>query len=289
MLSILIVNWNTKDLLQFCLQSIIQHPPTVEYEVIVVDNASKDGSAEMVKDQFPQFHLIASAKNTGYAGGNNLAFGAANGDVLLTLNPDTEFQDKSLDEAIQILASHPNVGCLGIRQVGLDGMVQASVRGFPTFTGILGDVTGLGKRFPNGRLDSYRLSSFDYATEGPAPQPMGTFLMFRREALEAIGDASKPFDEGFPIFFNEVDLLFRLKEKGWECLYSPVPHVLHHGGESTRQVRKSMIWESHRSLVRYLSKHQGTGLAHLGLPFLAAIIYAAAFVRAKGYDAGFRS
>ncbi len=289
MLSILIVNWNTRNLLESCLKSIAIHAPDVEHEIILVDNASSDGSADMVRERFPNVKLIASVQNTGYAGGNNLAFGAAQGEVLLTLNPDTEFQDDSLNKALEILASHSQVGCLGIRQVGLDGRTQSSVRGFPTILGILGDVTGLGKRFPGSRLDSYRLAAFDYEKEGLAPQPMGTFLMFRRVALESVGDVHAPFDEGFPIFFNEVDLLFRLKQKGWDCLYSPVPHILHHGGESTRQVRKSMIWESHRSLVRYLRKHQGTGIGHLGLPFLAAIIYFAAFIRAKGYDAGFRS
>jgi GT2 family glycosyltransferase len=288
MLSVLIVNWNTKDLLRVCLQSITDHSPSGHYEIIVVDNASSDNSSQMVRTEFPSVVLIDSPTNTGYAAGNNLAFAAAQGDVLLTLNPDTEFDDDSLDRAQEYLLSHAKVGCIGIRQIGLDGKTQASVRGFPSFFGIVGDVTGLGRKRPGGRLDSYRLSAFDYEHEGPAPQPMGTFLMFRREALADIGDWHHPFDESFPIFFNEVDLLYRLNESGWNCRYVPDAHVIHHGGESTKQVRKSMIWESHRSLLRYLRKHHGTGFARLGLPFLAALIYAAAFVRAKGYHVGFR-
>jgi len=255
--------------------------------VIVVDNASSDGSADMVRVEFPEVKLVASAKNTGYAAGNNLAFAQASGDWLLTLNPDTEFVDDSLDRAIGTLLANPSFGVLGIRQVGLDGHVQRSVRGFPTLAGIAGDVSGLGEKL-GGRWDSYRLSRFDYGQEQPAPQPMGTFLLFRRAALAAIGDPKHPFDEGFPIFFNEVDLLYRLDRAGWPCLYTPRAQVLHHGGESTKQVRKSMIWESHRSLARYLRKHHGTGLAGVGLPFLTAALYAAAFVRARGYDAGFR-
>jgi GT2 family glycosyltransferase len=289
MLSILIVNWNTRELLRSCLQSISQHAPRVDHEIILVDNASKDGSADMVRSQFPGVTLIACERNTGYAEGNNIAFNAARGEILLTLNPDTEFEDDSLDRAYDYLKSHIEAGCLGVKQIGMDGLIQHSIRGFPTFLGIVGDVTGLGKRFPGTVFDSYRLSSFDYSKAGLAPQPMGTFLMFRREALDAVGDPHAPFDENFPIFFNEVDLLYRLREKSWDCLYLPDAHVLHHGGESTRQVKKSMIWESHRSLVRYLRKHPGTGLGHVGLPFLAAIIYLAALVRAKGYDAGFRS
>lgn len=288
-LSILIVNWNTRDLLRNCLRSIYAHPPACSFEVIVVDNASNDLSTQMVQSEFPKTHLIASERNTGYAAGNNLAFKLGKGDLLLTLNPDTEFEDDSLSTAVEVMQRNPSYGALGIKQVGLDGKTQQSVRGFPSLVGILGDVTGLGKRFPHGALGSYRLAAFDYEKEQDAPQPMGTFLLFRREALAAIGDPAKPFDESFPIFFNEVDLLLRLKQAGWPCLYTPTARVRHHGGESTKQVRKSMIWESHRSLVRFLRKHTGTGLARLALGLVVPVIYGAAFLRAKGYDAGFRA
>ncbi|MEZ0325544.1 MAG: glycosyltransferase family 2 protein, partial [Fimbriimonas sp.] len=254
MLSILIVNWNTRELLRACLTSMSNHPPSEAFEVIVVDNASTDGSAEMVREeeafgvwrlafgdqpnaQRPTpnaLRLVASPTNTGYAAGNNLAFAEACGDFLLTLNPDTEFVDDSLDQALEILRAHPRVGVLGVRQVSPDGSTQHSVRGFPSLRGILGDL------FKIKAWDSYRLSSFDYDQEQEAPQPMGTFLLFRREALADVGDPKKPFDESFPIFFNEVDLLYRLKMKGWGCLYTPKAKILHHGGESTKLVRKSM-------------------------------------------------
>ncbi len=288
MVSILIVNWNTKELLRACLTSIFNHLPKDALEVIVVDNASRDDSSAMVASEFPSVRLVASTKNTGYAGGNNLAFSKAKGEWLLTLNPDTEFVDDSLDVALEVLQAHPKVGVLGVRQVGLDGKTQQSVRGFPTVWGIFGDVSGLGAKL-GGSLDSYRLSRFDYTQEQEAPQPMGTFLLFRREALLSIGSLERPMDENFPIFFNEVDLLFRLKKHGWSCLYVPSAQIKHHGGESTKQVRSSMIWESHRSLVRYLWKHYGTGFGVVGLPILTLTIYLAAFVRAKGYHAGFRA
>jgi GT2 family glycosyltransferase len=259
MLSILIVNWNTKDLLRICLRSIESFPPSRPYEVVVVDNASSDGSAEMVAEEFPGAKLVASQVNTGYAKGNNLCFANATGEWLLTLNPDTEFIDNSLDIAIERLEQTPNAGCLGIKQIGLDGKTQRSVRGFPTIGGIVGDLTGLGRSL-GGTFDAYRMLRFDYDLEQLAPQPMGTFLLFRRQALLAIGSAESPFDESFPIYFNEVDLLFRLRQAGWLCLYTPKAQIRHHGGESTKQVRKSMIWESHKSLSRYLWKHYGTSI-----------------------------
>ncbi|RYG26862.1 glycosyltransferase family 2 protein [bacterium] len=284
MLSVLIVNWNTRDLLRACLLSLRAHPYNGEMEIIVVDNASTDGSAEMVRTEFPEVSLVASQVNTGYAKGNNLAFERATGDLLLTLNPDTEVSGDALDHAADALARHPRAGALGVRLVGTNGRTQSSVRGFPTVLGILGDIL----KIRSGPFDSYRLARFDYEKEGPAPQPMGTFLLFRREALAAIGDPKAPFDEGFPIFFNEVDLLKRLDNAGWPTIYTPNASVLHHGGESTKQVRKAMIWESHRSLIRYLKKHRGTGLGALALPLVAAAIYGAAFVRARGVHAGFR-
>ncbi|MBV6459013.1 MAG: N-acetylglucosaminyl-diphospho-decaprenol L-rhamnosyltransferase [Fimbriimonadaceae bacterium] len=288
MLSVLIVHWNTADLLQRCLGSIFRFHPDLPLEVIVVDNASSDGAAAMVLRDFPQVKLVEAGRNTGYAAGNNLAFSFASGSSLLALNPDTEFLRPTLAEAEAVLHAKPDRGCVAIRLLDPDGTRQSSVRGFPTWKGIIGDITGLGRRFPGSGWDSYRLDGFDYDVSGPAPQPMGTFLLFRREALAAVGDPKHPFDEDFPIFFNDVDLLKRLADKGWQTWYEATLSILHHGGMSTRQVRKSMIWESHRSLIRYAKKHMLGGAGLLVFPFAAGLIWLAALYRARGFDAGFR-
>lgn len=288
MLSVLVVNWNTRDCLRACLASLCKHPSAPDDEVIVVDNASPDGSAEMVRTEFPWVRLIASDTNLGYAAGNNRAFAEATGDFLLTLNPDTEVYKDTLATAVARLEASPQYGALGARQLDIRGRTQMSVRGFPSFWGLLGDWTGVGRQHPGHALDSYRLNWFDYSEEQPAPQPMGTFLLFRREALAAVGDPARPFDESFPIFFNEVDLLLRLRNAGWPCLYAPSVRVFHRGGMSTRQVRPAMIWESHRSLARYLVKHRRSNASLLWIGPLALLIFGAAFVRARGYHAGFR-
>lgn len=293
MLSVLIVNWNTKNLLLACVESLQRFPPEESMEVIVVDNASADGSAEAMQDLIisssrATVQLLTPAKNTGYAKGNNLAFAAARGDWLLTLNPDTEVFEDTLQRAIDTLKRRPRDGALGARQISPDGSTQRSVRGFPSIIGILGALFNLDRVFPNSAFASYSLPRFDYDSEGPAPQPMGTFLLFRREALAQIGDPQEPFDETFPIFFNEVDLLYRLQKGGWGCVYDPAVRVLHHGGESTKQVRPKMIWESHRSLIRYLKKHS---LRWWNAPLMAlvmAAVWLGALVRAKTYDVGFR-
>ena len=318
----LIVNWNTRDLLRRCLKSLFENPPKESMEVVVVDNASGDGSAEMVRAEFPQVNLIAPGANTGYAKGNNLAMAAANGEWLLTLNPDTEALALTLQTAIDKLNANPTYGVLGAKQIGLEGETQCSVRGFPSFRGVFGDITGLGKLFKNSSLDSYRRTGFDYNKEQPAPQPMGTFLLFRRSALEQVGELGngrkgvpetpatevsigqgapsppfthsptlplQPFDEHFPIFFNEVDLLYRLNKAGWPCLYSPDVEIKHLGGGSTKRVRKSMIWESHKSLMRFFEKHYRTSATAPLLFLLRGLVYLAALVRARGYDAGFKA
>lgn len=293
MLSVLIVNWNTKDLLLACLDSLFRFPPDEPMEVIVVDNASTDGSAEVVRakiaervakepDGAVQVHLIESPSNDGYARGNNIAFEHASGDWLLTLNPDTEVFPDTLQAAIRTLKRRPGEGVLGAKQISPDGTTQRSIRGFPTMLGILASVFHLRK------WDTYTLPDFDYETEQLAPQPMGTFLLFRREALAAIGDVKRPFDEGFPIFFNEVDLLYRLQKAGWTCVYDPAVRVLHHGGESTKQVRPKVIWESHRSLIRYLKKHSLRWWNAPVFAIAAVVVWLGAFVRARSYDVGFR-
>ena len=287
MLSVLIVNWNTRDKLRACLASIQRHPPQEPLEVIVVDNASSDGSAEMVRAEFPDVRLIEPGANTGYAHGNNLAFAAAQGEWLLTLNPDTEFEDGSIQTALNELKVKTAFGCCAVRLVLPNGKRQRSVRGFPTVAGVLGDLSGTADKNPGTKWASYRLPDFDYRASGPAPQPMGTFLLFRRAALEAVGDPRAPFDEQFPIFFNEVDLLKRMADAGWPCWYCAAGHALHHHGSSTAQAKKAMVWESHKSLVRYFRKHL-RGAARLLLPMIAAASFGAAFVRAKGFHAGFR-
>lgn len=290
MLSVLIVNWNTKELLARCLHSLQENPPeAVPMEIIVVENDSSDGSAERVAQEFPNVKLIRATRNLGYAAGNNAAFARAQGEWLLTLNPDTEIGPGVLDAAVRGLQNRPGYGVWACQLVGLDGKVQASVRGFPSVIGVLGEALGLATRFTGSRWDSYRLSSFSYQESGPAPQPMGTFLLFRRSALAEIGNPARPFDEDFPIFYNEVDLLWRLRKAGWLCWFEASCQVRHVHGASTQQVRKSMIWESHRSLVRYAHKH-GSWPVRLLMNFGgAAAIYLKALLRARGYDAGFRA
>ena len=276
------MNWNTASFLRDCLASLNLCQVAGGFETIVVDNNSKDDSVKVVREEFPEVILLDEKKNHGYAVGNNIGIAKASGEFILTLNSDTVVGEDVLESAIQRLESMPKYGCLSIKLVGTDGKPQRSVRGFPTVSGIFGDLSGLGKVFQY--FDSYRLTKFDYEVSQDAPQPMGTFLLFRGSVLKEI---SGPFDEQFPIFFNEVDLLKQMQTNGWKCWYEAGISIKHFGGESTKQVKKNMIWESHRSLIRYFSKNL-KGLARISLPFLTLTVWLGAWWRAKGFHEGFR-
>ncbi|MEW5883354.1 MAG: glycosyltransferase family 2 protein [Armatimonadota bacterium] len=285
MLSIVIVNWNTKALLEKCLASLQRHAPSESYEVIVVDNASSDGSADMIRDRFPQVRLLAQAENRGYAEGNNIGIRAATGEFVLLLNPDTEFIDDSLQRSVDILRSMPSVGALAARLINPDGSTQPSLRSFPRPLPVLFDLFGVARLLPRSRFfGRYRYRFFDYDSPAEVEQPMGTFLLTRREVFDQVG----LLDEAFPIFFNDVDWCLRVRNAGWRVYYHPDVRVVHHGGAGTRQVRKSMIWESHRSLLRFYDKWYARWWNLPLLWLFRLVVLAAAFLRTGGVHAGYR-
>lgn len=253
-LTLCIVNWNTRDFLRECLTSAYEfRPGDVELEVIVVDNASEDGSAAMVSTEFPQAVLVANPDNRGYAEGNNQALRLATGDYLLLLNPDVVLHPESLSHSLAFMNSRVDTGALGCRLVGADGQTQRSLRSFPDPGPVLWEFLGLSRLFPKSHwFGAYRMTWFDYNSVIEVDQPMGSFLLLSRAALEKVG----LMDPQFPIFFNEVDWCWRAKrEMGFRIFYTPDVVVTHYGGGSTKQVRASMVRESHRSLLRFYDKH----------------------------------
>lgn len=260
-LSVCIVNWNTCEYLQECLAALQRCPPEGDVlEVIVVDNASTDRSAQMVTDEFPQVHLISSPTNLGYAEGNTRAMAQATGDALLLLNPDVVVHPESLTQAALFAGSHAGLGAFGCRLIGADGRTQKSLRSFPDPGPVLWEYLGLSRLFPKSRIfGSYRMTWFDYESVTEVDQPMGSFLWISRAAYAAVGG----MDPQFPIFFNEVDWCWRAKrDHGFPIYYTPDVVVTHYGGGSTRQVKASMVRESHRSLLRFYDKHY----THLAAP-----------------------
>ncbi len=254
MLSILIVNWNTREMLRACLQSLRASCRDVEHEIIVVDNASHDESARMVADEFPEVVLLAQNRNLGFAAGNNLAFSNARGESIWLLNPDTEVLENAPRQLLDFLWKSPRMGGVASALIDArDGRIQRSCRTFPTPRALWVQSLGLAKFFPRSkRFGFYKMGWWNHRSARRVEQPMASSLMLRRAAIE---DAGGLFDEDFPIFFNDVDLCLRLQNANWPIWYLPEARVKHWGGAATSQVRAAMIRESHRGLRRFYQKH----------------------------------
>lgn len=254
MLSICIVNWNTRELLHACLASLQAHPPREPHEVLVADNASADGSAAMVAAEFPGVTLVETGANLGFAEGNNVLLKRARGRWLLLLNPDTEIvperDSQPFDTLLAHLVAHPRCGAVSAKLVQPDGRTQQSCRGFPTPWALTTEWTGLARLFPRV-CGYYRMRDFDHESARSVDQPMASCLLVRREALRQVG----LFDPRFPIFFNDVDLCWRLRQAGWTLDYQPAAQVLHLGGGTTRLVKPRMVRESREGLLAFYDKH----------------------------------
>ena len=260
MLSVLLVNWNTRELLSACLASLQLHLNTIEHEVIVVDCASSDESAEMVEREFPHVQLLASKENLGFACGNNLAFSRSKGEWVWLLNPDTEVFEGAAQTLISFLEAHPEAGGVASALIDArDGSFQRSCRTFPTPAALWCEASGLARLFSRSkRFGFYKMGWFSHRTCRRVEQPMASSFLLRREAIHSSGGL---FDERFPIFFNDVDLCWRLIQNGWQIWYEPQAKVLHWGGASTGQRRAEMIEESHRALEKFYAKWFRTKLS----------------------------
>ena len=252
-LSIVIVSWNVKKLLQKCLESILKNQGDLKLEIIVVDNASKDGTAGMVKKLFPQVNLIANANNLGFATANNQGIKKSQGEFILVLNPDTEIVEDCLPKMIDFMKQKYKVGVAGCKHLNPDWTLQRSVRRFPGFWPIFFILTKLAKIFPDIPPVYYYLAKdFDYKIAQPVDQVAGSFFLIRKTALEEIG----LFDENFFTWFEEVDFCQRAKAAGWQVWYNSEAEIIHHGGQSFNQ---KMTWEKQRIFFQsawyYFKKH----------------------------------
>jgi hypothetical protein len=249
-MSIIIVSWNTKKLLEECLVSVCAQTKNLTFEIFVVDNASEDGTPQMVKEKFPAVRLIENKTNLGFAAANNLALQKAIGKYLLILNPDTIVLDSALEKAVQLLQSKSDVGILGVKTLNKDGSIQHTIRRDPTLSAAVLILIKLQHIFPPR---DYYQTDFDYSRETSVEQIQGSFMLIRREVADKIGY----FDEKFFIWFEEVDLCLRARGAGWKISYSPAASIIHYGGESFAQIKglkKQKMFN--RSLFYYFHKHK---------------------------------
>lgn len=250
--AICVVNFNTRELLLECLASIERHAG--EAELVVVDNASTDGSVDAVRARYPRATLIAQKQNVGFGAACNRGIGATTAEAVVLLNADTRLTGSALAPMLQTLAASEEVAVVGPRLVRPDGSLQRTCRAFPTLRTALFDYTGLSRAFRRSKLfGRYEMGWWDHADGRDVDWVSGACLLIRRAALDQVG----LFDEDYFMYAEELDLCFRLRQEGYRVVYEPRAEVVHHEGASTGQQWPEMVMASHRSTFRFFRKHYG--------------------------------
>jgi GT2 family glycosyltransferase len=249
-LSVIIVNWNTRDLLVRCLNSITEATQRMKTEVFVVDNGSSDGSGRSVKEMFSEAILIENETNLGFAGANNQALRRSKGNYLLLLNPDTQVKQGAIQKLISLMDAHPDVGITGVQLLNADGSKQNSIANFPSLVTELLNKSLLRWLFPKkfpGKESSY---------SGPVEveSVIGACMMVRRDAIKQVG----LLDEDYFLFLEETDWCYRMKRKGWKIYHAPQAEVYHFQGKSAEKEREKAKVEYYRSRYHFFKKNRGS-------------------------------
>ncbi|MEB3327904.1 MAG: glycosyltransferase family 2 protein [Candidatus Sericytochromatia bacterium] len=249
-LSIVIVNWNTRELLRACLDSVAR-ATSVSHEVWVVDNGSTDGSPELVRDAYPDVHLIANTDNRGFAAANNQALRLAQGAYVLLLNSDTVVHPGALDAMVAFLHTRPAVGAVGCKLLNADGSLQPSAHSFYATLGALVENQLVAAVWPWRHAHTPWLRLFDHSVARPVGWVCGAALMVRRPAMLEVG----LLDEAFFMYGEEVDWQLRLRQAGWQVWFIPHARITHLGGGSSRQAVTAMRRQERASRARFVAKH----------------------------------
>jgi len=269
-LTIVIVSFNTRTLLGQCLTSIRRHPPPVPFETIVVDNASADGSPEMVETDFPEVRVIRTGANLGFGAANNRGFRASQGEISLFLNSDTELFPDALCPLLDRLKDNSQVGIVGPTEQDVMGVPYPTICPAPDLWYLFLSHTGLRHRwYRNAWINPYR-KIWEQALASGRPIPVGwvsgASLMVRRQVLDQVG----AFDEGYFMYMEEADLCERARRAGWLVEYVPGGRVMHRGGGSSGKARGGLLTFSGAvSELRYFAKYRGVWRCFLLKAFLA--------------------
>jgi len=256
-LSIIIVNWNTCDLLRGCLASIYRETRVCTFEIFVVDNASGDHSNSMVREEFPEVHLIRNQRNEGFPKANNRALRQCRGKYILFLNPDTVILEGAIDQMVTALEKMPHVGAMGPQIVNLNNEVQYDGgRNFPTVFNVFLEFSRLAKHFPHHRIfGRYRMGAWDHQSDQNVNALDGCCMLIRHDILDDIGS----MDEQLFMYLEDMDLCYRIRRKGWAVYYLSRAKIVHVGGQSSRKVeRKSLHYTLELEAYRLFNrKHYG--------------------------------
>jgi N-acetylglucosaminyl-diphospho-decaprenol L-rhamnosyltransferase len=291
-LDIVIVAYRSRELLRECLTSIRAHPPNRPFAVHVVDNASADGTVEMVRESFPEVRLTALQENAGFSAANNVAIAAGDGDYVLALNPDTRVTAGALDRLMGVLDERPEVGIAGCRLELEDGTLDhAAKRSFPTPLSALAHFTGLANR--NGVPRSLAQYTAPEVEAGPVDAVNGALMLMRRSALDEVG----LFDEGYWMYMEDLDLCYRFAQAGWVTWYEPTATVVHvKAGTSGRARTPRVNYAFHYGMFRFYRKHYArrraravNGAVYAGIAGKLVVSLVTSAARRRAFRRGLRT
>jgi len=272
-LSIIIVNWNSRDYLKKCIASILSEMRDVEFEIVVIDGASFDGCDKMLREYYPQVRFIQSERNLGFAKANNEAFKLSCGRHLLFLNPDTEIEGDSVQVLLNHLESLPGAGCVGPRLLNTDKSIQTScIRKFPTILNQVLDAEVLKKWFPLSGLWGMAPLFDRFETPVEVDAVSGACLMINRSVFKAVGS----FSVDYFMYAEDIDLCYKIRKAGWKSYFVPMAAIIHHGGGSSSKndvntFSSIMMVESRWRFFRKTHSIQYSGFYRFAM-FIAAII-----------------
>jgi N-acetylglucosaminyl-diphospho-decaprenol L-rhamnosyltransferase len=263
MVSVIIVSYNTREILRNCLDALFENSKGIAMEVFVVDNNSADNSASMVRQDFPSIRLIANNKNLGFAAANNQAFALASGRYIILLNPDAYIRPASIEHCIAFMDRTAQCGLAGGKIISPEGRLEPSARRFPSALSKLLTLSGLSGKFPHSPiLNRHEFGGFAHDHPLEVDWVPGTFSIIRKEMLDAIGT----FDERFYIYYEETDLCLRAKKAGWKVFFIHDAEVMHIGGACSK-TRKEMTFDNKAAQVltfrmrsEWLYYHKNKGL-----------------------------
>jgi len=250
--SIVIVNWNTRIILRNCLNSIDEHTKDVSFEVIVIDNASTDGSVKMIRSNFPKVIIIENKENRGFAKANNQGIARAKGRYVLLLNSDTVILDKAIEKTVFFANAHPKAAVIGCRVLNPDMILQPTCFMFPSVLNMLLSTSYLYKLFPKNKFfGRERMTWWDRSNIREVDVITGCFMLVRQEAIQQVG----AMDEQFFMYAEETDWCYRFKGARWKNMFTPDAEIIHLGGQSTEQAKKTMTIQKRKSILQFIKKH----------------------------------
>jgi hypothetical protein len=255
-LSIIIVNLNTRGLLQACLASVFATSGQLAIEVIVIDNGSTDGSASMVATEFPAVRLVRNSSNEGFARPNNVGMEMATGRFLLLLNSDTIVRPEAFQTMLQFLSEHADAAACGPMLLYPDGRIQHSAKSFPTLFTHLCDMFFLDRLFPRSKFFGRgEMFYFDYHKAAPVDHLMAAAFLVKREILDQVG----PLDEDFAIYYNDMDWCFRIRAHARTIWYVPDAHIVHYLGSTVGSLNRrfALFRMLHENVMLFYQKHYG--------------------------------